>query len=1084
MTPYLDARLRVWRRQRLAALWAPGLARLAVAAAAGVMAAAAVDRAFGLPLALRLAAFWAGAAAFAAAAAVWLGRPLRALEPGRVLDAAAERWPECRGLLRSAWELARQPASPGTSAAMAALHIEAAERAAAGLPGERLFSPRLETKLKGRLAGLACLWAVGLPLLGGPTGVSRVLTPWREVPLEAELEVSPGDARAPWASQAEVSARWRPGAAGGALALETRGAGGAWETAAWDAADGAGGAFTTGPLTAPFDYRFSTRGRRSRPFRVTPVPFPRFTGLTARIQRPGGETRELALDGASEVAALRGSWVAVRGVPDRPVEKAWLEAAGLGGPAPMRPAAGGAWEAGFPLRQDGVLTVVAEADGAREPDPPSWPLRALEDRPPEAALLSPSFPVEMSRRERLPVAYEVRDDHGLSAATLVFRVDAGPERSVPLSGLRPGAPSHLGEHAWDLSAFPDGARVEFRVRAVDDARPERQSGVSAPGLVVLTDFEAAHAETARKWAGAEARVEALAQAERRMRQALAEAAGLPEPERAARAQPLASQDRALGAEWEAASRGLAELAEAMEADPYANPGTAEGMKALAAAVEQMRKSELPAARQAQRSGDLRTAEARHAALEDKVRRAGELLQGGREMQAMQDLWGEAHRMETAGRDLAGALSEAAKGGKPSPEDRRRLEAAMKALREQMDAMAKVIKGLPQPPDNSPADARRKVYSVPLGDASDTMDALEAAMARGDFAEAARLAEELTKKLRSVQEAVGKAARDFAESADQSPAKRLSELEAAWKEAAAGQERALESVAAVEETRLAEKTRAQQALLERLAAAQKAAVAEAERLGRWLPPGPLPDMRAALAELEAKRIKEAPERLTRAAERLEAQARALTPKDGEPTQPAKDLSALAQTQRDAAQALKDGARDAPMSEAQLSAAMGAGAVQSQASRKAGELGPMVEGLERDYGLDMEKASGELSQARRAQGEAEEALARRDTRGARAAQERALEHLRRGAEEAGAGRQRAESSAGRSAQPFGGPRGTARPLGRGKGGQTGADTGFVPMPGVQEYQPPRVIRGEVEKSLQERRPPAFDKAVDDYLKRLSQ
>ncbi|TBR19402.1 DUF4175 family protein [bacterium] len=1082
MTPSIDGRLRAWRRQRLAALWAPGFARLAAAAAAGVLAAAVLDRLFGLPLALRVGAFWAGAAALAGAAGLWLGRPLKELEAGRVLDAAAERWPECRGLLRSAWELARQEPPPGTSGALAERHIAAAETAARALPEDRLFAPRVPSALKGRLAGLACLWAAGLPLVGGPAGVARVLTPWREVPLESDLDVAPGDARVLWASRAELAAHWKAGAVGGALTLETRGADGDWDAVSWERAEGGGGSFKTGPLTEPLDYRILSRGRRSRAFRVTPVPAPRFTGLTARIQRPGGEPREVALDGVSELAALRGSWVAVRGVPDRPLERAWLEAAGLGGPAPMRPVDGGAWEAGFPLRQDGVLKVVAEAGGTREADPPSWQLRALEDRPPEASLLSPAFPVETSRRERLPVTYEVRDDHALSGAFLVYRADGGPERSLPLPGLRPGASSHLGEHAWDLSGFPDGAKVEFRVRAVDDARPERQSALSAPGYVVLTDFDAAHAEMERKWLGAEGRLAVLALAEKRMRESLAEAAALPAAEREARAGALAEQDRALSAEWEKSAAGLNELAAAMENDPYANPGMAESSRALSSAVEQLRREDLPAARQAHKAGDLPKAAERHGELADKVKRAGELLSGGREMQAMQDLWGDAQKMESAGSDLAGALSEAAKRGKPTPEEKKRLEAAMQALREQMDAMAKLIAGLPKPAEQSPAERRRKVYTVPLNDAAGTMDALEAAMARGDYAEAARLAEELTQKLRAVQGAVGKAARDMAESADQSPAKRLGELEQAWKEAAARQEAALESVAAVDEARLADKTKAQQDLLERLAAEQRKAVAEGERLGRWLPPGPLPDMRASLAELEARRIKEAPERMTRAAERLEAQARALTPKDGEPTQPAKDLAALAQTQRDAAQALKDGARDAPMSEERLGATMAAGAVQRRASGKAGELEPMVEGLEHDYGLDLNKASSELSEARKAQGEAEEALGRRDTRGARGAQERALEHLKRGAEEAGKGRERAQANAQRSSQPFGQKRGTSRPLG--KGGRTGSDTGFVPMPGVQEYQPPRVIRGEVEKSLLERRPPAFDKAVDDYLKRLSQ
>lgn len=45
-------------------------------------------------------------------------------------------------------------------------------------------------------------------------------------------------------------------------------------------------------------------------------------------------------------------------------------------------------------------------------------------------------------------------------------------------------------------------------------------------------------------------------------------------------------------------------------------------------------------------------------------------------------------------------------------------------------------------------------------------------------------------------------------------------------------------------------------------------------------------------------------------------------------------------------------------------------------------------------------------------------------------------------------------------------------------------FSYLVGVQEYQPLRVIRGEVEQALREKRPPAFDKTVDDYLKRLAQ
>ncbi|MBI5596480.1 MAG: hypothetical protein HY928_10370 [Elusimicrobia bacterium] len=1082
MTPRIDERLKVWRRQRFAALWLEGGSRLSVWSGGLVMAAAAADRAFGLPHGLRLALFAAGLAAFAAACAAWLLKPLGAWDAGRILDAAAARWPQGRGLLRSAWELGRSPLPENTSAALARRHMADAEAAAGGLPDDVLFPALVPAPLRRRLGAVACCWAVGVPLIGGTAPLARVVAPWLENPLELELEVVPGDARVAWGSSPELRVGWRAGFPAAPLALELRPEAGAWARAVWDKEAAGQWSWRAESLNAPLQYRFVSRDRSTRAFRLDPIPYPRFERLSARVRRPGGAEEEVSLEGASVLAALRGSWVEVRGVPDRPLDEAALEVSGLGGPVPMKRGQDGVWSAGFPLRQDGTLRVRASAEGVGEPEPPAFQLRALEDRPPEVVLLSPAFPVETSRRERVPVAYEARDDFGLAAVSLVYSVDAGPERVQPLSGLKPGAASHLGEHEWDLSALPDGARIEFRLRAVDNARPEPQTAVSQAGLIVLADFEALHASVERRGLAAEAALGVLAEEERAMREALSAAAALPDAERAARAEDLARRESALSRDWAQAVRGVEQFSKAMEQDPYANPGAAESAAALAQALEGMRRGELAEARKAQKAGDLAASERGHEALEKKVRRAGELLSGGREVQAMQDLWGEAERMERSGQDLAGALEQLAKGARPSAEEVKKLDAALAELQKRMDELAKVVEGLPKAAADSPAERRRKVYTVPLGAAQETMDALSAAMARGDYAEAARLAQELSRRLGEVSRAVSKAARDFAESEDQSPAKRLSELESAWKEAAAAQERALESVAAVEESRLAARTQAQERLREQLIAEQREAVKEGERLGRWLPPGPMPDMRVVLAELEGRRIREAPERLERAASRLEAQAKALTPEGTEPTEAARGLSALAAKERDVLRRLKEADAEAAMTEEQLSQAMAAGAVQRQASRKAAELSPMVDGLSRDYGLDLGEAEQSLRSARSEQAGAEESLSKRATGAARAAQERALEHLRRGAESAQKSRERAQSAQSGAGRPFGRPRGTARPMGR--GGETGADKSFVPLPGVEEYQPPRVIRGEVEKSLHEKRPPAFDKAVDEYLRRLSQ
>jgi hypothetical protein len=43
--------------------------------------------------------------------------------------------------------------------------------------------------------------------------------------------------------------------------------------------------------------------------------------------------------------------------------------------------------------------------------------------------------------------------------------------------------------------------------------------------------------------------------------------------------------------------------------------------------------------------------------------------------------------------------------------------------------------------------------------------------------------------------------------------------------------------------------------------------------------------------------------------------------------------------------------------------------------------------------------------------------------------------------------------------------------------------VKLPSAEEYRPPRALREELERSLQEPRPPAADGAIKEYFKRLT-
>jgi len=52
-----------------------------------------------------------------------------------------------------------------------------------------------------------------------------------------------------------------------------------------------------------------------------------------------------------------------------------------------------------------------------------------------------------------------------------------------------------------------------------------------------------------------------------------------------------------------------------------------------------------------------------------------------------------------------------------------------------------------------------------------------------------------------------------------------------------------------------------------------------------------------------------------------------------------------------------------------------------------------------------------------------------------------------------------------------------------GSTGARYERVRLPSADEYRPPRELREELQRSLQEPRPAAHDGAIKEYFKRLA-
>lgn len=620
--------------------------------------------------------------------------------------------------------------------------------------------------------------------------------------------------------------------------------------------------------------------------------------------------------------------------------------------------------------------------------------------------------------------------------------------------------------------------MEFQVRVDDNASPRPQPGWSQKGYVRVADFEAAHADAARRWLGLEHLLSKLGEKEAEMRRLAERAAQDPAAAQAERGQREALEGQ-LAQQWEAAAKFGREFSQALDKDAYANPGVAEEARAMASALENAASRELPRAREASRSGDFPQAAQRHARLEAQARHGVRRLEEGRTMQSLQDFWSEADRLDQAGSELSRSLAGLAKGGKPSAEDRRKLDEALGKLQEQMEELAKAIASLPKAPQGSSEEKGRKQYEVPLGAAQRSADALAKALAAGDFAAAARLAQQLADQLAKVRQAVGDAAREqaggMAGGQEDPLSGKMAQAGAAFNEVIEEQTRSLSLAQKLEDAKTPELLAAQTRLLERLAERQAAAVADARGLGSRMPQDALHWMEAALSELRRKALSQAPEHLRRTIARLGAQA-AAQPEGGAP------LEALAKAEREILEELSRGAQPPPPTPERLSEATAAGAAQRQVRRKTEALGERIEELAREAGGLPGGIREPLDAALKEQQASEEALGKADSGKAVGHEQAALEHLERSRKALSDAAEQQTRVEGGLRQPFDRPGQRLRRAGG--GGRAGADTGFVPLPSAKDYQPPRELRQELERSSQERRPPAYDPVIKEYLRRMSE
>jgi hypothetical protein len=1044
----LAERALAWRSERRRAILSEAAALSAGGTLAVIGAIALLDRFASLPRGARLAGLAAWGAWLAWTLFTRLWEPWRALDWTGVFDAAARAWPRTRPVFASAWALRAGPAAPGTSEELRAEHAARADRLAGDLPETALFA---WTPSRGarRWAAAAAVALAANAAWGDRASWARALAPWRDAALERWVDVEPGDARLDWGAAALVRAR--PNADGetagvrtGALALEARGSDGAWRPLPWTRVDPDGAEWKSASLSSPLDYRVRWRDLTGRAFRLEPVAPPRWSRAQAVVRDARGEKRFI-LGEDPAVRARRGDLVEIEAEADAPLTSAALRLSGAAAPVALR-LEGNSWKGGFAAANDAALTFdLVSADGRRDPAPPAYALTVAVDAPPTAELLSPQVPLVASPQDEIVVTWAARDDGAVTRAALAVRAD-GRASSLPLPVPSPTRTEALGDYAWPLSGFAPGTRVEFWIEAWDDASPP-QVGRSERGSVEIVDAAADHAAALAARDAADAAVE----------RAAATAEGARDAARKGDLAASRDETRALRPDWSRAEKALAQWAKRAASDPRGDPGLAEEAQRAADEFERAGAEGLPAAEKALAAADAESAAREQGALAEQARGVQQSLREGAKSQEMRDY---ADKMAQAGKsgdemaDAAAGLAARGKDGTVTAAELEKLEKSLAEVEKALEELRKAVKGMPE---ISAEEAGGRTQELPLDDARQAAGDLRRALQSGDVAGAAKAAKQLAERLKKLSKTLDEAGRRAAEAHGKRGSEAASRVARAWQAAVDAQTRAAEAARKVSDARLGEHLQAQRELLRRVSDDFDRLVSSRAASGG--PENPAVD--AGLGEA-GRRLKGAD--AATAALMMGAAASRL---GAAPF--ASELRALA-SRLDAGPA-------APPADA----AGARGAAESQASslERARALRGEVETATRGSGYLSGRVASRVDSAISEEDAGRRALEGGDSGEGLKHAEAALAILQEGGGDADS----AASAAGGAGSSMGGGAAGGVTVRAAPRGRAGPSFQHVRLPSADEYRPPRALREELERSLQEPRPASSDGAIKEYFKRLT-
>jgi len=213
------------------------------------------------------------------------------------------------------------------------------------------------------------------------------------------------------------------------------------------------------------EYYIEMDGFRSDTFSLTVEQIPRFRELVLEVTPPsytGLDPVKLTYP-FSRVEAYGGSEITITGEANKPLRTARVLSR-VSDHIDMDHEESTTWQTTFTVSESDTLRMaLADSAGLENTNPFRFNLRALEDQHPTVRILSPEPFKNMLNPKELTIAYEARDDFGLTSVRLHYEVNSEftsdpPKGSIRLRGTSPSTLEDV--YVWDLS--------NIRLRATDE----------------------------------------------------------------------------------------------------------------------------------------------------------------------------------------------------------------------------------------------------------------------------------------------------------------------------------------------------------------------------------------------------------------------------------------------------------------------------------------------------------------------------------------------------------------------------------------------------------------------------------------